>query len=71
MGENDVQFLNFEFQFGDDLMSAIFFFGMSNSVVNPIIYGAFSLWPGKNRNRKKGTFNNNNNRSSFTRYLIF
>lgn len=56
------------FQFGDDLMSAIFFFGMSNSVVNPIIYGAFSLWPVGNRNRKKGTFNNNNNRSSFTRY---
>lgn len=55
------------FQFGDDLMSAIFFFGMSNSVVNPIIYGAFSLWPVRNRNRKKSAFNNNNNRSSFTR----
>lgn len=67
---NDVMYwANFSFQFGDELMSAIFFFGMSNSVVNPIIYGAFSLWPFRNRNRKKGTFNNNNNnRSSFTRY---
>ncbi|XP_031640047.1 gonadotropin-releasing hormone receptor-like isoform X2 [Contarinia nasturtii] len=59
-------FMNPDERFGDELMSAIFFFGMSNSVVNPIIYGAFSLWPGRNRNRKKnGTFNNN--RNSFTR----
>ncbi|XP_059486435.1 gonadotropin-releasing hormone receptor [Neocloeon triangulifer] len=26
------------------LRSAIFFFGMSNSLVNPLIYGAFHLW---------------------------
>ncbi|VVC91966.1 unnamed protein product, partial [Leptidea sinapis] len=31
----------------DDWMSAIFFFGMSNSLVNPVIYGAFHLWPKK------------------------
>ncbi|XP_055316680.1 gonadotropin-releasing hormone receptor isoform X2 [Sitodiplosis mosellana] len=60
-------FMNPDERFGDDLMSAIFFFGMSNSVANPIIYGAFSLWPVRNRNRKKSTYNNNNNRSSFTR----
>ncbi|KAF4522895.1 hypothetical protein B566_EDAN012053, partial [Ephemera danica] len=26
------------------LRTAIFFFGMSNSLVNPLIYGAFHLW---------------------------
>ncbi|KOX80320.1 Gonadotropin-releasing hormone receptor [Melipona quadrifasciata] len=27
----------------------IFFFGMSNSLVNPLIYGAFHLWPRRKR----------------------
>nr|CAD7266062.1 unnamed protein product [Timema shepardi] len=31
----------------EDLQSAIFFFGMSNSLVNPLIYGAFHLWKPK------------------------
>lgn len=33
------------FQTEDDLQSAIFFFGMSNSLVNPLIYGLFHLLP--------------------------
>lgn len=28
-----------------DLQNKIFFFGMANSLINPIIYGAFHLWP--------------------------
>ncbi|CAH2087387.1 unnamed protein product [Euphydryas editha] len=35
----------------EDLQSGIFFFGMSNSLVNPVIYGAFHLWPKKKRSR--------------------
>ncbi|CAH2049354.1 unnamed protein product, partial [Iphiclides podalirius] len=42
-------FLNPEKSVGDDLLTAIFFFGMSNSLVNPVIYGAFHLWPKKKR----------------------
>lgn len=38
----------------EDLQSGIFFFGMSNSLVNPMIYGAFHLYP-----YKKNRFNNN------------
>lgn len=34
----------------DELQNIIFFFGMSNSLVNPLIYGAFHLWPRKRRN---------------------
>lgn len=34
-----------------DLQSAIFCFGMSNSVVNPIVYGLFHLWPMRQRRR--------------------
>ncbi|KAL1465678.1 hypothetical protein WDU94_005228 [Cyamophila willieti] len=41
-----------------ELLRVIFFFGMSNSLVNPLIYGAFHLWkPKKHRS--------NNNNSSF------
>lgn len=36
----------------DDLQSAIFCFGMSNSVVNPIVYGLFHLWPMRARERR-------------------
>lgn len=35
----------------EDLLSGIFFFGMSNSLVNPVIYGAFHLWPKKKLSR--------------------
>ncbi|CAD7082118.1 unnamed protein product [Hermetia illucens] len=38
-------FLNPDKRLGEDLQSGIFFFGMSNSLVNPLIYGAFHLWP--------------------------
>lgn len=37
------------FQLSEELQSGIFFFGMSNSLVNPLIYGAFHLWPQKQR----------------------
>nr|XP_050851413.1 gonadotropin-releasing hormone receptor isoform X2 [Vespula vulgaris] len=38
-------FLNPDKHLSEDLRSGIFFFGMSNSLVNPLIYGAFHLWP--------------------------
>lgn len=38
-------------QLSEDLQSGIFFFGMSNSLINPLIYGAFHLWPIKKRKR--------------------
>ncbi|KAH8397426.1 hypothetical protein KR222_003678, partial [Zaprionus bogoriensis] len=50
---------------GDDLQDAIFFFGMSNSLVNPLIYGAFHLCPGKGN--KSGTGGGNNNAYSLNR----
>lgn len=52
-------------QLGDDLQDAIFFFGMSNSLVNPLIYGAFHLCPG--RGNKSGTGGGNNNAYSLNR----
>ncbi|XP_014469194.1 PREDICTED: gonadotropin-releasing hormone receptor [Dinoponera quadriceps] len=42
-------FLNPDKHFSEELRSGIFFFGMSNSLVNPLIYGAFHLWPQKQR----------------------
>ncbi|XP_045450305.1 gonadotropin-releasing hormone receptor-like [Melitaea cinxia] len=44
-------FLNPGKDLSEDLQSGIFFFGMSNSLVNPVIYGAFHLWPKKKRFR--------------------
>ncbi|XP_011307240.1 gonadotropin-releasing hormone receptor isoform X2 [Fopius arisanus] len=38
-------FLNPDKHLSEDLQNGIFFFGMSNSLVNPLIYGAFHLWP--------------------------
>ncbi|GLG95492.1 Tyramine receptor 1, partial [Gryllus bimaculatus] len=49
-------FLNPDKHLSEDLQSWIFFFGMSNSLVNPIIYGAFHLW----RPRKKRLGSNSN-----------
>lgn len=37
-------------QQSEELLNGIFFFGMSNSLVNPVIYGAFHLWPKKKTN---------------------
>lgn len=37
-------FLNPDEHLGEDLRNGIFFFGMSNSLINPLIYGAFHLW---------------------------
>ncbi|XP_072938501.1 gonadotropin-releasing hormone receptor [Epargyreus clarus] len=44
-------FLNPDKNQSEELLSGIFFFGMSNSLVNPVIYGAFHLWPKKKRSR--------------------
>ncbi|GAB0094241.1 gonadotropin-releasing hormone receptor [Sergentomyia squamirostris] len=38
-------FLNPDEKLEEDLQSAIFFFGMSNSLVNPLIYGFFHVLP--------------------------
>ncbi|RVE47961.1 hypothetical protein evm_007369 [Chilo suppressalis] len=44
-------FLNPDENLSEELLSGIFFFGMSNSLVNPVIYGAFHLWPKKKVSR--------------------
>lgn len=44
-------FLNPDKNQSEELLSGIFFFGMSNSLVNPVIYGAFHLWPKKKPHR--------------------
>ncbi|XP_075979736.1 gonadotropin-releasing hormone receptor-like [Anticarsia gemmatalis] len=44
-------FLNPDKDQSEELLSGIFFFGMSNSLVNPVIYGAFHLWPKKKAHR--------------------
>lgn len=46
-------FLNPEREHSENLQSAIFCFGMSNSVVNPIVYGLFHLWPMRQRNGRR------------------
>ncbi|XP_046736312.1 gonadotropin-releasing hormone receptor [Diprion similis] len=46
-------FLNPNKHLSEDLQSGIFLFGMSNSLVNPLIYGAFHLWP--QRRRRQGS----------------
>ncbi|XP_062556399.1 gonadotropin-releasing hormone receptor isoform X2 [Armigeres subalbatus] len=42
-------FLNPTERLGEDLQAGIFFFGMSNSLINPLIYGAFHLIPIRRR----------------------
>ncbi|KAK9308503.1 hypothetical protein QLX08_001500 [Tetragonisca angustula] len=42
-------FLNPSEQPSKEFKEMIFFFGMSNSLVNPLIYGAFHLWPRRKR----------------------
>lgn len=42
-------FINPDEHLSQELQSGIFFFGMSNSLVNPLIYGAFHLWPQRQR----------------------
>lgn len=41
---------------GEELQSGIFFFGMSNSLVNPLIYGAFHLCPLNRKDSKYGQY---------------
>ncbi|CRK92469.1 CLUMA_CG006046, isoform A [Clunio marinus] len=42
-------FMNPDERLSEDLQSGIFFFGMSNSLINPLIYGAFQYQPIKKR----------------------
>ncbi|XP_011068872.1 PREDICTED: gonadotropin-releasing hormone receptor [Acromyrmex echinatior] len=42
-------FINPDDHLSAELQNGIFFFGMSNSLVNPLIYGAFHLWPQRQR----------------------
>lgn len=42
-------FTNPDERLSDDLQSGIFFFGMSNSLINPLIYGAFQYQPIKKK----------------------
>jgi hypothetical protein len=42
-------FTNPDERLSEDLQSGIFFFGMSNSLINPLIYGAFQYQPIKKR----------------------
>ncbi|CAB3244711.1 unnamed protein product [Arctia plantaginis] len=45
-------FWNPDNELSEELQNGIFFFGMSNSLVNPVIYGAFHLWPKKRAHRR-------------------
>lgn len=47
-------FHNPDQKYSDELQSGIFFFGMSNSVVNPLVYGAFHLWPMRRKVQQAG-----------------
>ncbi|CAH1408103.1 unnamed protein product [Nezara viridula] len=52
-------FLNPDKHLSEELQKGIFFFGMSNSLVNPIIYGAFHLWrPKKAGSLREGSSTN-------------
>ncbi|KAK2587346.1 hypothetical protein KPH14_003063 [Odynerus spinipes] len=67
-------FLNPDQHLSEDLKSGIFFFGMSNSLVNPLVYGAFHLWPQRQRQnfyrrncstlQRRSTCTNGNNHST-------
>ncbi|XP_077299255.1 gonadotropin-releasing hormone receptor-like [Arctopsyche grandis] len=65
-------FLDPDKHISEELQSGIFFFGMSNSLVNPVIYGAFQLWPGR-RGRSQGSQREGsmvNHRSTMTQASI-
>ncbi|KAG5306022.1 GNRHR protein, partial [Acromyrmex insinuator] len=58
-------FINPDDHLSAELQNGIFFFGMSNSLVNPLIYGAFHLWPQRQRqdsyHRSEALMNQRNN----------
>ncbi|KAG5307608.1 GNRHR protein, partial [Pseudoatta argentina] len=60
-------FVNPDDHLSAELQNGIFFFGMSNSLVNPLIYGAFHLWPQRQRQdsyhsyRSEASMNQRNN----------
>ncbi|GBM11354.1 hypothetical protein AVEN_13582-1 [Araneus ventricosus] len=51
-------FLDPDEQLSQDLQSAIFFFGSSTAMLNPLIYGAFHLRTKKKTRSKSTSFNN-------------
>lgn len=55
-------FLNPNDEYIANIQLGIFFFGMSNSVVNPLIYGAFQLMP----HRKDSSTH-----TTITRYILY
>ncbi|XP_014282595.1 gonadotropin-releasing hormone receptor isoform X2 [Halyomorpha halys] len=55
-------FLNPDKHLSEELQKGIFFFGMSNSLVNPIIYGAFHLW----RPKKAGSLRSRGELNKYT-----
>lgn len=59
----------FYFQQREELLAGIFFFGMSNSLVNPVIYGAFHLWPKKKLSRHSDRYVELNTVTSLTSYF--
>lgn len=55
-------FLNPDKHLSEELQKGIFFFGMSNSLVNPLIYGAFHLW----RPKKAGSLRSRGELNKYT-----
>ncbi|XP_025995188.1 gonadotropin-releasing hormone receptor [Solenopsis invicta] len=56
-------FMNPDDHLSEELQKGIFFFGMSNSLINPVIYGAFHLWPQKQRQRHGSSYRSENSMS--------
>ncbi|XP_011870150.1 PREDICTED: gonadotropin-releasing hormone receptor [Vollenhovia emeryi] len=60
-------FINPDDHLSEELQTGIFFFGMSNSLVNPLIYGAFHLWPQRQR---QGSYHSYRSDASMTQRSI-
>ncbi|GFU40761.1 g_PROTEIN_RECEP_F1_2 domain-containing protein [Nephila pilipes] len=63
-------FLEPDEQFSQDLQSAIFFFGSSTAMFNPLIYGAFHLRTKKKAHSKSTSFYNNSTSSRMDNTLM-
>ncbi|GIY25754.1 g_PROTEIN_RECEP_F1_2 domain-containing protein [Caerostris darwini] len=63
-------FLEPDEQLSQDLQSAIFFFGNSTAMLNPLIYGAFHLRSRKRPHSKSTSFYNNSSTSRMDNTLL-
>ncbi|CAB0000776.1 unnamed protein product [Nesidiocoris tenuis] len=63
-------FLNPDKQLSEELQKGIFFFGMSNSLVNPLIYGAFHLWRPKKTGSTRSVSNKHSTSKVTRKYKI-